>query len=253
MKVIAISNHKGGVGKTITAVSLAAALRIVNKKRVLLIDSDPQGSATKHLLGREFKLDEHLGRALLDKSFEDVILETPSGLDLVPADIRLGNSTDVIEDLKQWSFRLKQTLATVEEHYDFVIIDCPPSLKTFTIMALVAADAYLIPTEPEEFAVDGLEKLTDLADHVMSGFNPKLQMLGIVVTRYHKNLRNAHHDRMIISMREKYGEEMMLPSIRRDKTVLDAISQSTTIFHANPNSNVVQDYTALAAAVLERI
>ncbi len=253
MKVITISNHKGGVGKTITAVNLAAALRIVNEKRVLLIDSDPQGSATKHLLGRGFKPDEHLGQALIDKSFADVILETSSGLDLVPADIRLGNATDVIEDLKHWTFRLKQTLATVAEHYDFVIIDCPPSLKTFTVMALVAADAYLIPTEPEEFAVDGLEKLTDLADYVVAGMNPGLRMLGIVVTRYHKNLRNAHHDKMINAMHEKYGEEMMLPSIRRDKTVLDAVTQASTVFHLNAESNAAKDYRALAAAVLARV
>lgn len=253
MKVIAVTNAKGGVGKTITAVCLAAALETVYKQRVLLIDSDPQGSATKHLLGRGFEIDEHLGRALIDRSFNEVIVDTPSGLRLVPADIRLGNSVDIIEDLNQWSFRLKQSLVSIEADFDYVVIDCPPSLKTFTIMALVAADAYLIPTEPEELAVDGVEKITDLADHVAASANVKLKKLGIVVTRYHKKLRNAHHDKMITTLRAQYGEQMMLPSIRRDKTVLDAVSQATTIFHVNARSNAAQDYSALAEAVLARL
>lgn len=253
MKIIAVTNFKGGVGKTITSVSLAAVLHFVHKKRVLLIDADAQGNATKHLTEPGFKVEEHLGQAILDKNFENVVLTTPSGLDIIPADLRLGKSADVIMDLKQWSLRLKQALTTMVDHYDYVIIDCQPSVEDYTIMALVAADGYIIPSKPEKFSVLGAEVTSDVADYVVNTFNPNLKMLGIVVTQYHKNLKNSHHVEMINTLRERYGEEMMLPTIRQDKTVLDALDAWTTIFNINPESNVMKDYTALAEAVLERL
>lgn len=253
MKVIAISNHKGGVGKTVTAVSLGAALRLIHKQRVLIIDSDQQKNATKHLLGKEYVVDAHLAQALLNTTFEDVVLETPSRLDLVPSDLRLGIQASVIEDQKQWRFRLKNTLATIANEYDYVLIDCPPNLATYTIMALVAADYYIMPTEPEEFAVDGMDGLTELAEAITGGLNPQLELLGIVVTRYHKNLKNTGHDEQMARIIEKYGEAKMLPSIRKDTTVGKAIKAGTTIFQVNPESNVAQDYMALAEAVLARI
>jgi chromosome partitioning protein len=204
------------------------------------------------LLGKEYVVDAHLAQALLNTSFEEVILETPGLVDLVPSDLRVGKQASVIEDQKMWRFRLKNTLETVKEEYDYVIIDCPPNLATYTIMALVAADYYIMPTDPEEFAVDGMEGLTELADGIVASLNPRLELLGIVVTRYHKNLRNAGHDEQMDRITEKYGEKLMLPSIRRDKTVGQAIKAATTIFHVNHESNVAQDYMALAEAVLAR-
>ena len=253
MKVIAISNNKGGVGKTITAVSLAAALHHLHGQRVLLVDADPQGNATKHLLGRNVELDQHLGNAIINQSFDDVILETSSGVDVAPSNLRLGSNDAIIQDQKQWRYRLSRTLATVKDHYDYVVIDCPPLLGTFTVMALVAADAYLIPTEPEEFALSGLSQLTELADGVAEALNPRLTLLGVCVTRYNKNLRNSTHDTVMEALRQQYGVDNMLPTVRKDKTVSDAIARATSIFHVNPSSNVAQDYAALTDAVLARL
>ena len=252
MEIIAVCNHKGGVGKTITSVSLAGALHVIHGKRVLLIDSDPQGNATTHLLGEGVQIDQHLASALINQNFEDVILETKSGIDLAPADIRLSINATIIEDLKHWQYRLRNTLATVSDYYDYVIIDCPPSLKTYPIMALVAADAYLIPTEPEKFANDGLAKILELAEGLQQGLNPKLQLMGIVVTRYNEELRNANHDREMAELRANYGEQMILPRVRRDKTVLDAVELATTIFNVNPEARVSKDYAALVSELLAR-
>jgi chromosome partitioning protein len=253
MKVIAISNHKGGVGKTVTAVSIAAALHVIHRMRVLLIDADPQGNATTHLVGDDFVVEEYLGNAIIDKDILPVILTTPSGVDLVPADARLDVDEPVIERQKEWRLRLKQALVTVESLYDYVIIDCPPALKTYTMMALVAADAYLVPTQPEKPSKDGLDRVIDFAEQMQQTLNPRLKLLGIAVTRYHKKLRNGHHDKMIKLMSEKYGEQMMLPSIRQDIQVLNAFDGATTIFNLAPTTNATQDYTALTAAVLERL
>lgn len=253
MKVIAISNHKGGVGKTVTAVSLGAALKLFHKQRVLIIDSDQQRNATKHLLGKDYKVDAHLASAIIDKTLNGFVLNTPSLLHLVPSDLRLGKQAGTIEDLKNWFFRLKETLATVEDMYDFVLIDCPPNVATYTLMALVAADYYLMPTDPEEFSVDGLEGITEVAEGITQSLNPKLKLLGVVVTRYHKNLRNTGHDEQMARVLSLYGEKMMLPSIRKDTTVAKAIKGATTIYHINPESNVAQDYRALADAVLARV
>jgi chromosome partitioning protein len=253
MKVIAVSNHKGGVGKTVTAVSIAAALHVIHQQRVLLVDADPQGNATTHLLGDDVVIEEYLGTGIIDKDILPAIVSTPSGVDLVPADARLDVDEPVIERQKDWRLRLKQALTSAEEHYDYVIIDCPPALKTYTMMALVAADAYLVPTQPEKPSKDGLNRVIDFAEQMQQTLNPRLKLLGIAVTRYHKKLRNGHHDKMINLMREKYGEEMMLPTIRQDIQVLNAFDGATTIFNLAPTSNATQDYTALAAAVLERL
>lgn len=253
MKTIAIGNRKGGVGKTVTAVSLAAALCLVFKKRVLLVDADPQGSATKHLMGEDYKVNQHLGRALIKGTLEGMVILSESGLDLLPCDMRLEIQRETIEDQDNWAYLLRQALATAKLDYDYVIIDCPPTLKTFTILALVAADAYLVPTDPEQWGVRGAGELVGVANGLRNVTNPQLELLGLVVTRYHKNLKNANHDKMIKQLHEKYGKAMGLPTIRRDKTVLDAIAAATTIFNINPECNAAQDYTALAAAVLERL
>lgn len=253
MKVIAISNHKGGVGKTVTAVNLAAALHVVHRQRVLLIDADPQGNATTHLLGEGLYPVAYLGPAIIDKDLLPAIVGTDSGVDLVPGGAGLDLDEQVIEKLQQWRLRLKQALATVEHLYDYVVIDCPPALKTYTMMALVAADAYIVATRPEKPAKDGTDRLIGLAEEVQQSLNPRLKLLGIVVTQYNKNLRNGHHDKFINLTRQHYGEKMMLPTIRQDVQVLHAFDSGSTVFNFAPTTNAAKDYTALTAAVLERL
>ncbi|RZJ94661.1 MAG: ParA family protein [Hymenobacter sp.] len=250
MQVLAVANNKGGVGKTTTAVSLGGALHQLHGARVLMVDLDPQANLTQNLIGRSTEVEQHVGHAIIDKSLDGIILETESGLHLVPSAIGLAQYESLIPQQKMWRYRLAQTLATVASDYDYVVLDCPPTLQTFTVMALVAADAYLIATEPELFALSGLSTLTELADGVVEGLNSKLRFAGVTVTRYNSKQKNSTHSIVMQALAMQYGEEALLPSIRRDSAIVKSQGQAQTIFQYDPQSNAAQDYAALTASLI---
>lgn len=253
MRIIAVTNNKGGVGKTTTAVSLAAALHQLHGQRVLAVDLDPQANLTDNLIGRGAELDMHIGNGILDMSLENVILETASGLHLAPAAFSLAKYETLIPEQKLWRYRLAKTLATVADQYDYAVLDCPPTLQTFTLMALVAATGYLIPTEPEKFAFDGLQTVTDVAEGVVQSLNPTLRFLGVSFTRYHANQRNTMHKAVIAAVTKVYGAEAVLPSIRRDAAVAKSQNRTQTLYQYAPGTNAALDYAALTNAVLARL
>ncbi|RYE23565.1 MAG: ParA family protein [Sphingobacteriaceae bacterium] len=248
MRVLAIVNNKGGVGKTTSAVSIGAALQRQGA-RVLMVDLDMQANLTNNL-GGELELVSHIGDALIGAvPLSDVILTTEAKLDLVPADFRLATYEPIIYKQRDYHTRLAKILATVNDTYDYVVVDCPPSLQTFTYMALAAATAYLIPTEPEKFAFDGLRLVKELADEIERRINPGLQFLGVFFTRYNSKQRNSMHTAVVQAIREEYGEQALLPSIRRDAAVVQSQVYIKTVYDHKPDSNAAADYTILTNAI----
>lgn len=193
-KVISIANQKGGVGKTTTSVNLASALASLNKK-VLLIDMDPQGNASSGLGVKKYEnQDSHIYHVLIgERTLAETILKTKNpklfistaNPDLVGAEIEM-------IDMPQREYRLKQAIASVAEEFDYVIIDCPPSLGMLTLNALTAANSFLVPLQCEYYALEGLSQLLNTAGLVKKNLNPSLDIEDIVLTMFDTRNNLSH-------------------------------------------------------------
>ena len=228
-KVIAIANQKGGVGKTTTAINLAASLAVLEKK-VLIIDADPQANTTS---GLNFSPDSDEKRTLYEAligeiDITDTLIQTemerlhmiPSHINLVAAEIELLN----FEDKESV---LKRILEPVRNDYDYIIIDCSPSLGTVTINSLTAADSVIIPVQPEFFALEGLGKLLQTIRLVQSESNPDLQIEGFVVTMF--DGRTRVHSQVLSELREHFKDMVFNTVIQRNIRLSDAPSHGKPI------------------------
>jgi chromosome partitioning protein len=252
-RIIALANQKGGVGKTTTAISLGAALAELGYE-ILLVDFDPQGGCALGLGIEPGGLDLSVYDALLDRSIEveDCILKTNvANLDLLPSNIDLAAAELMLVQEVAREQSLMRVLAPLRVKYDFILIDCPPSLGLLTINGLTAADGVLVPLECEYYALRGMALLMDSIDRIRERLNPRLTVDGIVATMFDN--RTLHAREVLQRVREAFGSKLFETTIRKTIRFAEAPVAGEPILTYAPNSTGAQAYRDLAKEVISRV
>ncbi len=249
--VISVSNQKGGVGKTTSAVNLSASFAVAGY-RTLLIDMDPQGNATSGV-GVDARSCDHTVYDVLMRQAElglvthatevERLFVAPSHVDLVGAEVELVSETGR-------EHRLKEAIKQVRDQYDYILLDCPPSLGIVTLNALTAADAILVPVQCEYYALEGLGQLTRTIELVRRQLNPRLELLGVLLTMADR--RNNLCRQVIAEVRRHFGDKVFDAVIPRNITLAEAPSHGRPILLYNIASSGAQAYLSLAEEILTR-
>lgn len=251
MKIIAIANQKGGVGKTTTAINFAASLAHLGQE-TLLIDMDPQGNATSGFGIDRKTLDKHIYHVLIDHAkIEETLRPTEMDwLDIVPSHIDLIGAEVELVNMPEREMRLKAALATLQKMYKYVIIDCPPSLGLLTLNSLAAANSVVIPLQCEYYALEGLGQLLKTIDLIRQNINSGLELEGVLLTMYDGRLNLC--DQVIDEVKKHFGDKVYSSLIPRTVRLAEAPSFGKPVITYDRSSRGAGAYLAFAVEFMER-
>ncbi|MFT4711534.1 MAG: chromosome partitioning protein [Candidatus Azotimanducaceae bacterium] len=249
--VLAITNQKGGVGKTTTSVNLAASLAAM-KRRVLLVDLDPQGNATMGSGVDKSDLEASVYDVLINGlTVSEAMVEAESaGFDLLGSNVELTGAEIELLAMDRREYRLKDALVPAQTSYDYIVVDCPPSLSLLTINGLVAANAAMIPMQCEYYALEGLSALINTISRITTSLNPELEIEGIVRTMY--DPRNSLTKDVSAQLTEHFGEKLYRTVIPRNVRLAEAPSYGLPVLYYDKQSRGAKAYLALASELTRR-
>lgn len=248
--ILSIVNHKGGVGKTTSTVNIGAALAKFHKQRVLLIDLDAQANLTSSVGASSNDDDIGIYHAMTGKA-PIHILNVESRIDIFPANILLSKAEGELNDETGREYILKELLENIKSDYDYILIDCPPSMGVLTINALTASTGIFIPLEPEFLSLRGLNNILKVVQLVQKRINEKADITGVFLTRFDK--RTSLHKNALETAIKHFGDKVLKTQIRRNIALAEAPSFGNHIYNHSPNSIGAEDYKALTKEIFKQL